>query len=233
METINNSLKSQESKKPFRIETYEVKSSRNNFKVPVVNDVHLHSIYNPTKEAQALISNYDENLQTKNLVLVFGLGFAYHVHELCRKLESYHGNNYQVVVIEPNEQVHRDCISNNLFPNKNIKVYTGFDLENIFGDVSLVRFLTKKPLIIQHPPTFNLYVSFFKNFLDFTAKTDVTSISKFVTDKSLREYLLSSKSDNNQTFNDFMTENILGKNNLNNELDHMLLAYTYLSNGEF
>ena len=37
------------------IENYEIKTSRTEQKIPVVNGVHLHSIYNPFKEAEALI----------------------------------------------------------------------------------------------------------------------------------------------------------------------------------
>lgn len=215
----------------LKITNYEVKTSRNNMKVPVVNDVHLHSIYNPTKEAQALISNYDKNLETTKNVLVLGLGFAYHVYELCRKLESYHGDNYRVTVIEPNINVYNDCIANNLFPNKNIKVHCGVDLHETYSDLQLVKFLISKPLIIQHPASFNLYINFFKSFLDYTAPTSMDAITRHVSDAKFSRYL--SDNSDSRSMNDFIANNLLQKTTLTNEFDHLVLAYSHLSNGDF
>lgn len=225
MESTNNI-----SLKKLKILSYEVKTSRNSMKVPVINDVHLHSIYNPTKEAQALISNFDKNLETTNKVLVLGLGFAYHVYELSRKLESYHGNNYQIIVIEPNEVVYRDCVENNLFPNKNIKVFAGEDLAKTFSDISLVKFLINKPLIIQHPPSFNLYINFFKSFLDYSAPTDTLTMSEHISDPKLSNYLAEH---NSNSMNDFISNTLLQKSSLTNDYDHLILAFSHLSTGEF
>jgi hypothetical protein len=235
MGTQNNTVYSENTNslymKSIKIESYEIKSSRNNLKVPVVNDVHLHSMYNPAKEAQAIVSKHDSALQSKNHVLVLGLGFAYHVYEVCRKLESYHGNDYKVIVIEPNEQVYRDCVANHLFPNKNIEVYSGENLQAIYSELNLVKFLIEKPLVISHPASFGLYQSFFKSFLEFDAEKDLGAITKFVTNRELKSYLYSDTE--SQDLDNFIHNNVLNKASFNNKLDHMLLAFTHLGNGEF
>lgn len=215
----------------LRISSYEIKTSRNNLKVPVINDVHLHSMYNPAKEAQAIVSKHDQALATKKNVLVLGLGFAYHVYEICRKLESYHGNDYKVVVIEPNEQIYRDCISNHLFPNKNIEVYTGENLQKIYGELSLVKFLIEKPAVISHPSSFNLYSGFFKSFLEFEASQDVEDLTKHIKDRDLKSYLYQDK--NSENLDGFIMNNVLTKSQFNSDIDHLMLAYSHLSNGEF
>lgn len=226
METTNNFTQIDS----LKITNYEVKTSRNSMKVPVVNDVHLHSIYNPTKEAQALISNYDTNIENTRNVLVFGLGFAYHIYELARKLESYHGNNYQIIVIEPNERVFKDCVENNLFPNKNIKVFTGVDLHKTYSDISLVKFLIKKPLIIQHPPSFNLYINFFRSFLDYTSPTDLKNLSTHISNVKLSNHLAEQEA---LSMNEYISNTLLQKTSLSGEFDHLILAYSHLSTGEF
>ena len=55
------------------ITSYEIKHSRTEQKVPIVNGVHLHSIYNPDKEAESLLNAQIENLKNKNEVLILGL----------------------------------------------------------------------------------------------------------------------------------------------------------------
>jgi len=219
------------SMKSIKIESYDVKTSRNNLKVPVVNDVHLHSMYNPAKEAQAIVSKHDSTLQSKKNVLVLGLGFAYHVYEICRKLESYHGNDYKVVVIEPNEQVYRDCVANHLFPNKNIEVYSGENLQQIYSELNLVKFLIEKPAIVSHPASFGLYQNYFKSFLEFTAEKDLGSITKFVTNRELKSYLYSDV--DSHDLDGFIQNNVLKKESFNNKFDHMLLAFTHLGSGDF
>ncbi len=232
MEASNLSSSSKgKTMKTIKIDSYEIKTSRNNLKVPVVNNVHLHSVYNPAKEAQAIVSSYDEKLQSNKHVLVFGLGFAYHVYEICRKLESYHGNDYQVVIIEPNEEVYRDCVANHLFPNKNIKVFSGEDLDVVYSDITLAKFLITKPVMISHPPSFNLYADFFKSFLNYEASLKIKDIGMNLTNRDLKSYLYTDL--NSESLESFIQDNVLTKPRLTNNLDHLLLAYTHLSNGEF
>ena len=94
-----------------KIQSYEVKNSRTDQKVPVVNGVHLHSIYNPFKEAQALVEKYADQLTHKNEVLILGLGFAYHVNEIINYMTRVHGDNFRIVIVEPNAQIYHDCLN--------------------------------------------------------------------------------------------------------------------------
>ena len=219
------------SKRNFKVKSYEVKTSRGGLKVPVINDIHLHSMYDPVKEAKTFLEKYDASLESKNNVLVFGLGYAYHIYELCKKLEKNHGTDYQVIVIEPNEEVYRDCIKYNLFPNKNIKVFSGFDLHQIYSDTDLINFLIKKPAIISHPASFELYRGFFEAFMTYKSPTDISSVTKYIESKELRSYLYTDS--NSHSLDNFLRDNILSKTKLNSNYDHLLLAFSHLSNGEF
>jgi len=171
------------------ISSYEIKTSRTEQKVPVVNGVHLHSIYNPFKEAENLIDANIEALNGKNEVLILGLGFGYHVNYAIEKLMEIHGNNFKVIVIEPNNQVHQDCLNLDLLNKKNVLVYSGFTANELYSDLDLIHFLLKKPAMIAHPASFNLYQMYFKNFLTFEAPVKLEDIVKFTEIAEVRKYL--------------------------------------------
>ena len=172
------------------ISSYEVKNSRAEQKVPVVNGVHLHSIYNPSKEAENLINSSLDSLKNKNEILILGLGFGYHVNLAIEKLVELHGNQYKIIVIEPNHQVYEDCLSLNLLNKKNVLVYSGFTAQELYRDLDLIHFLLRKPAVIAHPASFNLYQEYFKTFLTFEAPTQLEEISNFINVDEIKNYLV-------------------------------------------
>ena len=172
-----------------KITSYEVKTSRSEHKVPVVNGVHLHSIYNPLKEAEGLVHAQLENLKHKNEVLILGLGFAYHINAVIEKLTLFHGDNFRVIVIEPSSQVYEDCIANNLLNKKNVLIYSGFSSSELYGDLDLIHFLLRKPAMIAHPASFNLHHNYFKNILTFEAPQSIKAILGFVSTSEIKKYL--------------------------------------------
>jgi len=172
-----------------KISSYEVKTSRTNQKVPVVNGVHLHSIYNPFKEAETLINSQIESLKQKNELLILGLGFGYHVNYAIEKMTEFHGNNFRIIVIEPNNEVHKDCIENDLLSKKNVLVYSGFTAKELYSDLDLVHFLLRKPAMIAHPASFNLYQYYFKSVLTFQAPETIGEILTYTQVHEVTDYL--------------------------------------------
>ena len=172
-----------------KISSYEIKTSRTNQKVPVVNGVHLHSIYNPFKEAETLINAQLENLKSKNELLILGLGFGYHINYAIEKMTEFHGSDFRIIVIEPNIDVHKDCISYDLLNKKNVLVYSGFTSHELYSDLDLIHFLLRKPAMIAHPASFNLYQYYFKNFLTFQAPTTLDEISTYTQSYEVKQYL--------------------------------------------
>lgn len=173
------------------ISSFEIKTSRTEQKVPVVNGVHLHSIYNPFKEAENLINSNLMALESKNEVLILGLGFGYHVNYAIEKLAEKYGNNFKVIVIEPNLQVHQECLNLDLLNKKNVLVYSGFTANELYSDLDLIHFLLRKPAMIAHPASFNLYQLYFKTFLTFEAPTKMEDIIKFTEIREVKNYLKS------------------------------------------
>lgn len=204
-----------------KISSYEVKTSRTNQNVPVVNGVHLHSIYNPFKEAEGLINSHLDSLKQKNELLILGLGFGYHVNYAIEKMTEFHGNNFRIIVIEPNVEVHKDCISFDLLNKKNVLVYSGFTANELYSDQDLIHFLLRKPAMIAHPASFNLYQYYFKGILTFQAPEKIESILSFTQSPEISSYL--KKFDQESTFTQAVYEKLPHKNNFD-EMDFLAMA---------
>ena len=210
------------------IDQYEIKTSRTEQKVPVVNSVHLHSIYNPYKEAEALLDKYTEAISNNSEVLVLGLGFAYHVNELVERMTKTHGENFRIVVIEPNMSVYNDCLDLNLLNKKNILVYAGYSPRELYADGDLVHFLLKKPIVIAHPPSFNLCQIYFKDFLSFEAPTKIGESMDFVSHASVRKYLESF--DQDKTFKEILKTSIAEQSKFQS-MDFLAMALYEMTKG--
>lgn len=204
-----------------KISSYEVKTSRTNQKVPVVNGVHLHSIYNPFKEAETLINTQLENLTQKNELLILGLGFGYHINYAIEKMTEFHGNNFRIVVIEPNNEVHKDCLENDLLNKKNVLVYSGFTSKELYSDLDLVHFLLRKPAMIAHPASFNLYQYYFKSILTFEAPETIEEIMTYTQVHEVKDYL--KRFESQSTFNHALYKTLPQQNNFT-EMDFLAMA---------
>ena len=180
-----------------KITSYEVKSSRTNQRIPVVNGIHLHSVYDPKKEANGIVSGHYDSLKSKNNILILGLGFAYHVNAVIDEMVALYGENFKVVVVEPNRFVYEDCLASNLLNKKNCTVYTGHTSTELYSDLEFIHFLLEKPAIIAHPASFNLYQCYFKDILTFEAPKDIGSILKYVETNEIKSYLHLFNSDEN------------------------------------
>ncbi|MCK6593861.1 MAG: hypothetical protein L6Q33_01565 [Bacteriovoracaceae bacterium] len=192
-----------------KIQSYEVKNSRTDQKVPVVNGVHLHSIYNPFKEAQALVEKYADQLTHKNEVLILGLGFAYHVNEIINYMTRVHGDNFRIVIVEPNAQIYHDCLNLDLLNKKNVLVYSGFLPQELYSDIDLIHFLLRKPAVIAHPPSFNLYQDYFKEVLTFEAPKKIEAIQEYLTSNEVKRYLAELEA--HETFDNFLYNDLPGR----------------------
>ncbi len=204
-----------------KIISYEVKMSRTEQKVPIVNGVHLHSIYNPFKEAEGLVSGQLESLKSKNEVMILGLGFSYHVNAIAEKLTQLYGDDFKIVVIEPNIQIYNECLSHKLIDKKNVLVYSGFKPLELYSDLEFIHFLLRKPAVIAHPPSFNLYQDYFKTILTFEAPKSIKAIKEFVTSDEIKKYL--NNFDNEKTLEDILFNEIPNKKTLE-ELDFLAMA---------
>lgn len=210
------------------ISSYEIRTSRTEQKVPVVNGVHLHSIYNPFKEAETLIESHLEIFKNKNEVLILGLGFGYHVNFAIEKLQEIHGDNFKIIVIDPNRQVYEDCLRLDLINKKNLLIYSGYNSKELYSDLDLIHFLLRKPAMIAHPASFNLYQVYFKDFLTFEAPTKIEDIITFSEVSEIKKYLRSL--DKESTFDEELFKNLPQKDHFS-RMDFLAMALVEMTKG--
>lgn len=168
----------------------EIKNSKTDLPVPVINSVHLHSIYNPEREAESFITANERLIEKSPQILIFGLGFGYHLSSLDQKLKELYPKGYTVYCIEPNGNLVEKWRS--LRPStlsENISVLNYQEIKEYYQDISLVNFLSNKPTIIPHPASFQLNESFFKSFMSFHYPTTIKESLAFIEDPTLRDYL--------------------------------------------
>lgn len=155
---------------------YDIKyeTSKSGHIVPVVNGVHLHSIYDPIKEAQKFARGQQELFKKNNQLMILGLGRGYHVTAVLKEmLEIY--KNIEIVVIEPSNEVHNHFIHEQIYDQSSITIYSG-SIKSIFFNKSFINFLASKPSILQHKPSFDLHIKYFTNFLKFRAPKELKDI---------------------------------------------------------
>jgi uncharacterized phage-like protein YoqJ len=204
---------------------YELIKSRNGLTVPVINGVHLHSIYNPVKEAEAFAKGYEEVLMSKNSVLILGLGFGYHVEEVAKILSNNH-DNYKVIVVEPNTKLVEDFNEKRKFEDANISIINPLDVSELFEDQTFIKFLIHKPCIIKHDASFNLDKKFYTDFLTYNAPSRIEDYLHLIKNDEFKEYLDTYK---DSSF-DQLINCIVTNGRVNNKNDFAALAFMTMIN---
>lgn len=169
------------------VEKYEIKVTKNGSKIPVVNDVHLHSIYDPQRESKQLVERQSSHWGDKRDVLIFGLGFGYHVQAVVEHLEQKPGA-YNIIVIEPNTKVASDCAELGLIDPNKVYLCSGYGPQDIYTNRDLIDFLLRKPAMFSHPPSFNLYNDYFKKILSYHAPSKLEGLSSVFQSTELKTY---------------------------------------------
>ena len=147
--------------------SYRTETAITGLKVPVVNEIHLHSIYDPIKEACELAEKYRPALKGQKNILILGLGFGHHVREVLHILNEYHGNEGRILVVEPFKRVIEDCLTHNpTFETGKVKIIHETDIERLYTTADFIEFLLTKPGIVYHQASFNAHSQFFKKKTD-------------------------------------------------------------------
>jgi hypothetical protein len=171
------------------ISDYYIKDSKSGKPIPVVNDVHLHSAYNPEKEAQAFVEKHIDDLKKSNKVLVLGLGFGYHLSQILYHLRREFDSNFTIWVVEPNISVYLDW--REIFTaeqDTNLNIVAGVEVEELYKEKDFQTFLLDKPKLIAHPASFNLYQEYFKSFLTFSTSDFSEDLADYIHDSVFKNY---------------------------------------------
>ena len=199
-----------------------VKQSKSELPVPVINEVHLHSMYDPIKEADTFADKNQHVLESKNKILILGLGFAYHVDALLQRFNEVNKSiEKEIIVLEPNLELFNECKSQKKLPNaKNIQYICGVKINDLYSNYPFVNFLLETPGVIAHPASFNLNKKYFTNFLDYKASGYLEDIKNICADAKMREYL---ETANLTRWQELVYDTTHSKS-INNPHDYLLMA---------
>lgn len=135
-----------------------IQISKSGDKVPFIGTYQLHSIYDPIKEAQLNLEQNKENIQAKEKILILGLGFGYHVNAIINYLKEI-GSEKSILVIEPNEYLHKIFLDN--FGVPNFEILSGKSPSELYLKNKFISVISCSPMIFKHQQTFNLYPTYF------------------------------------------------------------------------
>jgi hypothetical protein len=207
--------------------TIEIKESKTGLPVPVVQGVHLHSVYNPEKEAENFVATAKDKIIANKHLLVLGLGFGYHVKALADAMKTIHGNNWHITVVEPNAEVATEVERmGHLGEYQNISILTYANVYDFFSNESFVDFLLTKPALLPHMPSFNLYKTFFESLVTFKADSSLRGISARLKNSHIHEFLQTQ--DQEQTIDQFLA-NLSTSANLNDPMDFFFRAFSAIA----
>ena len=114
-----------------------------------VNDVLLHSRYNPVEEAQRLIES--ALLNPERPVMVIGIGLGYHVMQLLEQ-------GFTLLVLEPDPAVVRQALQVE-WDDHSFLLGTGA-ADSLVQDSAFKDFISDTPQLLIHPPTAKLHEAF-------------------------------------------------------------------------
>ena len=189
--------------------------------VPVINDVYLHSIYDPQKESSELLKQYRDILDKSSSILILGLGYGYHVQEILRYFKS-NNRKFCISVLEPSKNIIQDCLKYNRFQSNDIKIYCYPSLLKLFRSINFVKFILNKPSIIPHPPSFNLYREYFKEYFTYKFDQRLSYNLDLIDSKEMRDYF----KDKDKSLSLFNYLNRVHKNkSFKQDIDFILSAF--------
>jgi hypothetical protein len=200
---------------------YQVVESKSGHKIPKINNIHLHSTYDPRYEAERFVLENEDLLKNNNKVLLLGLGFAYHAQYLVTYLKNLHQENYQILIIEPNLKIVTDCESLGLLPSGNISIFSGIEPNDLFQNEEFLEFLLEKPAILPHPASFNLNSTYFKNLLAFRSDKSLETVIPQIRSPEIKNYL--EQFPKEATIDFILDEKISKKDNFEGHLDYFFL----------
>jgi len=167
----------------------EFRISKTGHLVPIVNQVFLHSIYDPIKESEVFVESNITEIENNPAHLILGLGFGYHAFKTLEKLKAVHGANAKVVVVEANQKLVDKFIS--YATDKNISVefniFTG-EVQKIYSSDTVLNFLLKRPQVLIHRASLQKDKEFYQKFLQFNANQSMSNYWSLLR-PGVREYL--------------------------------------------
>lgn len=197
----------------------QIKSSKSGHLIPQIDQVSLHSEYDPIKEAKKLIDDLDKGTLRSPSFIVYGLGFAYHIVELVDRLIKLHGIKTNITVIEPNADLVA-AYQQHCFPlSQVITIFCTPNVEELFRQDEFIQIIGEKPPILRHPQSYLLNKNFFDSIDSYHPAQDLKSTRTYLKDFTVRREL------GNYSQQAELQQIYKGLNTHNRWVDHLIAAF--------
>ena len=206
--------------------SFNIKVSRNGLPIPIIEGIHLHSVYNPAKEAEAFSEKHKDTLKRNNHILILGLGFGYHIDQVEEFLSQEH-EHFNILVLEPNSKIVESFKQHRAFKSSHITILNPNNVNHLFESADFINFLRQKPAIIKHDPSFNLEKVFYTRFLKYKAPKNIENYIEKLSD--ILQMYLTDFHDLSRPFKSIASE-VKEKRGLQNKFDFGILALDALIN---
>jgi spore maturation protein CgeB len=153
-ETLTETLRN-----AYRSDYPEIRTSKTNLPVPVVNRKCLHSTYDPVSEAGKWIETLELN-QTEDVCYVIGgIGFGYHVKELAKRVPPH-----RLIVVEKDAGLAAAALASSEWDllSEGLRLMVGE--EPVQAYEHLMRWNCKnqlKPVFFEHPASSSAYPDYY------------------------------------------------------------------------
>lgn len=208
----------------------EVMEAKNKQLTIRVGDIHLHSPYDPLKEAQSFISEIEKNKGLKRDCFVFGSGLGHHLNVLENKLQAKFLENYSLICIEPIKEIYTSLEESKVLNESSlVKVIHHSDVRDYFDDSVILNQLKKNPTLIIHPASYQISKDFFNSFLQFSYPRTLNSCKQWIESEELYQALARSAGDSKLTIDESLSK---VKSKFNCEgMDFLLLTLNEMVSG--
>lgn len=184
---------------------YELKKSRNEDIIPVIDGVHLHSIYDPQKEALGFVDLNIETINSNNNFMILGLGFGYHVDALIEHLNNLNFNEYSIVIIEPNVNLVNDFNNLKGFKDHRVSICSPINVSEIFENIDFINFLKLKPSLLRHTLSFEINNTFYTDLLSYKSPKSFKNYKHLLNSDLKKMYFSDSEESLEQRLNTIKT----------------------------
>lgn len=161
---INENLKKTflSTKDPF----YEVEWNKNNLPILRLNNIYLHSKYDPIKEAERSVDLILSKNEDFDIIIIYGCGLCYILRELFQRIIKNNKKSIKpyIVYIEKDIRIFFTTLKyfdmQEILTNPNVKVFIDSEKEVIGSFIQSVP--TKIVKYYYHRPTYFIYMNYYK-----------------------------------------------------------------------
>ncbi|MBI5057052.1 MAG: glycosyltransferase [Nitrospirae bacterium] len=142
------------------LDEHDIVKAKNGMKSLKVDNILLHSLYDPAKEAREWFNHHEEKTKAASSIFVLGFGLGYHLLELCKKTEK------EIIVFEPRLDIIRAAMESVCLTTvlERVRILTDENPSlSPLGKVGIKG--GENAVVLQHKPSVNISREYFKHLL--------------------------------------------------------------------